>query len=130
MRITVACPESLIAEANQLAMALAFSEADAQTYGEARWQDAQGNAYACASFIARPEWIVAAQTTLQRPEWDTSQIIGMDKATQAQAALLFWSGQGPIPKANTTQLVAIAGMEGLAAINAMGLTWVAPEDEL
>lgn len=72
MRVTAACPEALIEDANHLAMCLAFSEADGETYRTpCGWQDAAGNRYSCVSFEARDEWLTAAQSPLVRPEWDT-----------------------------------------------------------
>ena len=118
MRITVACPEALIADANQLAMALAFSEADAGTYRALNWRDAAGNAYAAASFEARPEWIAAAQSPLGRPGWDASNTVDLDAAARAQAALVFAPGALAAPG----KLTALAGDDGVAALEKMGLT--------
>jgi hypothetical protein len=128
MRLTVSCPEALRDDANQLAMVLAFSEADANTYGALSWQDSEGNLYAAVSFIAQPEWIAGATNTLQRPEWDTGEIIDMDAAERAQAALMVWlGGDDPIPQASTDKLTVVAGDDGLAALAAMGLTLVSIE---
>jgi hypothetical protein len=64
MRITVSCPQHLIPQANQLAMALAFSDADGNTYGLPNWQDDSGNLYAACSFIAQEH----PHSTSSRPE--------------------------------------------------------------
>lgn len=125
MRITCSCPAALVDDANQLAMCLGFSEADSETYRGLNWQDANGNLYAAASFEARPEWIMAAQAPLQRPAWDTAEIIDMDAAARAQAALVFWQAaeDSPTPPAaDPTKLTAIGGMEGPSALAMMGLT--------
>ena len=42
MRLTIACPNALRDDANQLAMVLGYGPADAETYGELNWQDAGG----------------------------------------------------------------------------------------
>jgi hypothetical protein len=118
VRITVACPENMISDANHLAMVLAFSPADANTYGEPLWEDAQGARYAAASFEVAPEWIGMAQTELLRPDWDAEEVIDMSAAVRAQAALLFTTG--PVPAA-PFRLTAIGGMDGLKAMDAMGL---------
>ena len=60
MRVTAACPEDLISDARHLAMVLGFGPEDADTYGEASWQDAAGNLYACASWICIESWVLAA----------------------------------------------------------------------
>jgi hypothetical protein len=126
--ITATCSESLRSDANQLAMALAFSEADSHTYQEPRWHR-DDTAYSAASFPVRPEWIQGAQQPLQRPEWDTESIIDMDAANRAQAALVFWmpeydeDGQlvTPPPQAEPSKLTAIGGPDGLAALKMMGI---------
>jgi len=122
MRITVACPEALIPDANQLAMVLAFSPADELTYGALNWQDAAGNLYTAASFEARDEWVIGAQSELTRPGWDVEPyVVNMTGAGRAQAALVF--AQEAV-EATPTTLTAIGGMDGLAALAAMGLTLV------
>ena len=125
-RLTVSCPEALRDDANNLAMVLAFSQADANTYGALNWQDDEGNLYAAASFIARPEWIAAATQPLQRPEWDTDNHINMTGAARAQAALVVWlGGDEPIPQAAPDALTAVAEDDGPAMLMAMGLTQLA-----
>jgi len=121
MRITAAAPEAMISDANQYAMCLGFSEADGETYRAAGWQDANGNFYAAASFDARDEWITFAQAPLVRPAWDVNQIIDMVAAERAQTALVF-STEAVL--ASPAALTAIGGMEGVAALAAMGLTAV------
>lgn len=119
MRITCSCPEALLYEGNQLAMALGFSEADGQTYNGLNWQDADGNLYAAASFEARDEWITFAQAPLVRPAWDVNEIIDMVAAERAQAALVFSTEAIP---ASPAALTAIGGMDGVTALDAMGLS--------
>jgi hypothetical protein len=127
VRITAAAPQSMINYANQLAMVLAFGPDDGKTYGPAAWQDASGSLYSAASWEAPEEWVQAAQQPLVRPEWDTEPYkVNMAGAKRAQAALVFWSSDSeePAPKANLGQLVAIGGLEGIEALQAMGLTLV------
>ena len=119
MRITAAAPEALISAANQLAMALAFSPADGETYTGLNWQDADGNLYAAASWEAREEWVTAASQPLVRPAWDVDEIIDMVAAGRAQAALVF--SLEPV-LADPMHLVALGGFGGVEALTAMGLT--------
>jgi hypothetical protein len=127
--ITATCSESLRSDANQLAMALAFSPADMFTYQAPRWHRGD-TAYSAASFPVRPEWIQGAQQPLQRPDWDTESIIDMDAANRAQAALVFWmpeydeDGQlvTPPPQAAPDKLTAIGGPAGLTALALMGVS--------
>jgi hypothetical protein len=130
MRLTAACPEALRDDANQLAMVLAFGPPDANTYGALNWQDSEGNLYAAASFIAQPEWIAGATQPLQRPDWDTEELIDMDAAERAQAALVVWlGGDDPVPQAAPDKLTCVAGDDGLAALAAMGLTLIEQEGD-
>ena len=121
MRITAAAPEALVSDSNQLAMALAFSAADGETYTGLNWQDTNGNLYAAASWEARDEWVAAASQPLVRPAWDVDSIIDINAAGRAQAALVFaLEPAAAVPD----KLTAIGGMDGVAALAAMGLTAV------
>lgn len=128
MRITCSCPSTLVSDGNQLAMVLGFSEADGETYRGLNWTDGT-NLYAAASFDASDAWLEAAQAPLTRPAWDVDEIIDMDAAARAQAALVFWQAteDSPTPPAaDPLHLTAVAGLDGPAALAAMGL---APADE-
>jgi hypothetical protein len=125
MRITTACPEGLIKDANCLAMVLAYSAADAMTYRAPTWTDADDNHYAVASWEVHPDWLAGATSTLARPKWDTGKIVNMTGAARAQAAMVFWSvsAESPEPpRAAPDRLTAVGGMDGQTALAAMGLT--------
>ena len=120
MRITAACPEAMVFDGNQLAMCLAYGPADGETYRlPCGWQDADGNLYSAASWEASEEWIAAAQAPLTRPAWDVDEIIDMEAAERAQAALVF--SVEPFT-ATRTNLNALGGIDGPDALAAMGLT--------
>ena len=121
MRITIACPEALRDDANQLAMILGYGPDDALTYGGLNWQDADGNLYAVASLPVSDTFTTTAQTALQRPSWDTDSHVNMDAARRAQAALVF--SLTPVT-AMPDKLTACAGDDALATLAAMGLTQV------
>ena len=121
LRLTIACPDVLRDDANNLAMALGYRPDDAGTYVGLNWQDADGNLYACASLIVSDTFTTAAQSGLQRPSWDTDNIIDMDAARRAQAALIF--SLTPVT-AMPDKLTACAGDHALATLAAMGLTQV------
>jgi ornithine carbamoyltransferase len=128
MRITVACPAGLVDDANSFAMVMAEGPADAQTYGEPGWQDAQGNLYSAASFVTSDEWVAAAQSALTRPSWDVQPYtVNMTGAERAQAAVVFWHPDmgGSAPQAAPDALTAIAHDDGPEALAMMGLTRVA-----
>ena len=121
LRLTIACPEALRDDANNLAMALGYRPDDAGTYVGLNWQDADGNLYACASLIVSDTFVSTAQSTLSRPVWDVDNIIDMDAARRAQAALVF--SLTPVT-AMPDKLTACAGDDALAVLAAMGLTQV------
>jgi len=126
MRITIACPDALRDDANNLAMVLGYGPDDAETYGGLNWQDAGGNLYACASLTVSDTFTTTAQSGLQRPAWDVDNIIDMDAARRAQAALVF--SLTPVT-ALPDKLTACAGDDALAVLAAMGLTQVEVEYE-
>ena len=121
MRLTIACPEALRDDANQLAMVLGYGPDDALTYGTPKWHDVDGNLYACASLTVSDAFTTAAQTALQRPAWDTDSHVNMAGANRAQAALVF--SLTPVT-AMPDKLTACAGDDALATLAAMGLTQV------
>ena len=121
MRLTIACPDALRDDANNLAMALGYRPDDAGTYVGLNWQDADGNLYACASLIVSDTFVSTAQSTLSRPTWDVDNIIDMDAARRAQAALVF--SLDPVA-AMPDKLTACAGDDALATLATMGLTQV------
>ena len=62
-----------------------------------------------------------AQSGLQRPSWDVDNIIDMDAARRAQAALVFSLEAVEVAP---DKLTACAGDDALAVLEAMGLTQV------
>ena len=121
MRITIACPEALRDDANQLAMVLGYRPDDAETYVGLNWLDTPGNLYACASLIVSDTFVSKAQSTLSHPAWDVDNIIDMDAVRRAQAALVV--SLTPVT-AMPNKLTACAGDDALAVLAAMGLTRV------
>jgi len=102
-------------------MVLGYGPDDAETYVALNWQDAAGNLYACASLTVSDAFTTAAQSGLQRPAWDVDNIIDMDAARRAQAALVF---SLEAVAAMPDKLTACAGDDALATLAAMGLTQV------
>jgi len=125
MRLTIACPEALRDDANQLAMVLGYGPSDAETYGELNWQDVDGNLYACASLTVSDTFTTTAQSPLQRPAWDTDSHVNMAGANRAQAALVF--SLTPVT-AMPDKLTACVGDDALATLAAMGLTHVVVDE--
>jgi len=82
---TIAVPEPLISDANQLALCLGESAADDQTFGAASYQDAGGNLYAVCSTVAKPIFAQLASQPLQAPNHAPG--VDLEAATRAQARL-------------------------------------------
>jgi len=113
----------MVSDANHLAMVLAFGPADALTYNGGTWKDDAGNLYSAASGIIGTQFLGLATSALARPSWDTDNLVNMAGAARAQAAVALIQGDDS-PLASPTQITAILGEDGLAAIAAMGLTAV------
>ena len=112
MRVTIACPEALISDANQLALCLGFGPADAHTYGAAVWLDAEGNRYAVASAIVPTRFATDASSPLEAPPW------GADMAAAARAQALIQIGAPAAPD----RLAAVFGDDAGAALLVLGVT--------
>ena len=121
MRLTIPCPAAWRPDANHFAMVLGYGPSDAETYVALNWQDADGNLYAVASLPVSDAFTTTAQSGLQRPAWDVDNIIDMDAARRAQAALVF--SLTPVT-AMPNKLTACVGDDALATLAAMGLTQV------
>jgi len=121
MRLTIACPEALRDDANQIAMVLGYGPEDAETYVALNWHDVDGNLYACASLPVSDTFTTTAQSGLQRPAWDTDNTVNMAGANRAQAALVF--SLTPVT-AMPDKLTACVSDDALATLAAMGLTQV------
>jgi len=125
-RATIAVPEPLIAEANQLALALGESAADDQTFTTASYQDAQGNLYAVCSTVAKPIFAQIAGQPLQAPAHAPD--MDVEAATRAQALLQINGGIA------TPDVIAVILSDRLESaqlhIKVLGLTRVENSDEM
>ena len=125
-RATIAVPEPLIAEANQLALALGESAADDQTFTTASYQDASGNLYAVCSTVARPIFAQMAGQLLQAP--DHAPDMDLAAATRSQALLQINGGIA------TPDVIAVILGDRLESaqlhIKVLGLTRVENSDEM
>jgi hypothetical protein len=130
MRTTIACPEALMADANQLMMVLMEGPADALTFRSASWERG-GAKFAVASFEATPEWLETAQVPLQRPAWDRERIIDMQAAERAQKLLHFWSPGEDAPeppKARNDDIPGLARMQASRSVEQLGVTRIETEE--
>lgn len=131
IRITLACPEPLIGDANQLARCLGSSAADAQTYGAPRYRDATGARYAVASGLVSSAFLADARAPLTPPPWGAD----MQAAARAQACIALWQPPEdpaddpeapPEPWARPDRLAALVSDDPQAALAILGLTLAAP----
>ena len=104
IRITIACPETLIDEANQFALCLGYSPADAQTFRVAMWEDAHGARFALASLLASDQFPHIASSALSAPTHTPDADTAL--ATRAQAALadMDTSYAGTVPSTNVAKI--------------------------
>ena len=109
-------PEQFIAGANQLAMIFGYGPDDGKTFEPPNFQDAAGNKYA-ARFIWMPVSVVyALKEPLERPSWDSGELIDMSEAERVVSALVF--SEEVIEASPETVIVMAANEE---AIKGMGL---------
>lgn len=113
MRVTIACPEALIGDANQLALCLGYGPDDAMTYADAAWWDAAGNRYAVASAIVPDGFASAAISPLVEPSWGAD----MAAAARAQAAIRIGGAADP------AHLVAVFDEDPQAALAVLAVLW-------
>ena len=112
IRIHIACPEGLAADANQLARAIGLGPADDQTYGAPGFQDAAGARFAFAGVTVGPGFLAAATSPLVEPAWGAD----MAAARRAQAAIRMGGLAAP------GRLTVVVGDDPWAALAEMGLT--------
>ena len=119
MRVTIFVPAAMVVDANQLALCLGQSAADAETFGGTDWQDAGGNLYAVASTMAKATFPAAAASPLAAP--DFAPDVDLVAAGRAQAALVIYDPQAPV-QAGPSHILAIIHDDAQAAISLAGIT--------
>lgn len=120
IRITFACPAAHIADANQLARVVGYGPDDDKTYGEPRYQDADGNLYAVASGLVEPSFITTATSLLVEPEW------GADMAAAQRAQALAALGEPAAP----VHIAAVVGDDVAEALAFLGLSIIPMEHQI
>ena len=117
-RMSLAVPQSLVSQANQLALIVGESEHDNETFTTANWQDKDGNLYAVCSAVVKPVVLSLADKPLADSPLQTK---GADLSL-AQHALdkVVMYKQGD--KASPTSIMCAIDFEPLQAFADMGLT--------
>jgi len=121
-RMSLIVPESMIPQANQLALIAGESAADVSTFSVADYQDADGNLYAVCSTVIKPIVLDMLGQSLSADNAPlTSDIADIVMAQQAMdAAVMYVDGM----TAGIDKIVIAIDIEPLLAFEAMGLTIV------
>ena len=112
-RMTLAVPQSLMPQANQLALIAGESPDDVNTFTKANWQDANGNLYAVCSTVIKPIVLDMFGQTVDNT----------DAQSALDAAVMYSDGV----KATPNSIVIAIDIDPMTAFEAMGLTMVVSE---
>lgn len=124
LRVTIIVPESMIEDANDLAMVLGSGPANGATFGPASWVDSSGATYSVASTQAKVGFPTAASSTLERPAWDDEPYaVNMAGARRTQAALVVCTADDLAPL-QTSGILAVIGGTPLSVLTMIGLSRV------
>lgn len=123
IRVTIACPEPLMADANALASVLGLHPDDAHTFFEAKYLDSAANRYAVVSMLASPSFPGTAIGSLVEPEWGADMVA----AGRAQSVLAIYEtpeepDEESEPFARPNILAAVISFDVDGALNILGLT--------
>ena len=122
-RLTLAVPELLMSEANQLALIAGESVNDDKTFTEAGWVDDVGNLYAVCSTISKP--IVLELLTKGLPTTQESETINYAAAKQALDKVVVLA-KGV--KATPVSITLAIDIEPIQALAQMGLSVFVQEE--
>jgi hypothetical protein len=112
IRITLICPEPLLAEGRALLLALGTGPQDADALHLSDWRNgATGAAVAVASSEMPEDWLLQLSAPLQRPDWDGAAQIDMQAAARAQAALHLWDETGHPSPTDPQAIILAKGLE-------------------
>ncbi|MBZ0218261.1 MAG: hypothetical protein K8F25_17020 [Fimbriimonadaceae bacterium] len=123
IRVTLACPASCVDDARQLMMALGNGPADGLGFASASWADAAMRPYAVASALFDDGWPERMRQSVTRPAWDTRPYaVNLAGAERARSILCLVGREEVSPAVpGEGKIVAVVGMEGRAALEALGL---------
>ena len=124
-RLTLAVPELLMPEANQLALVAGESDNDDNTFTKASWTDEAGNLYSVCSTISKP--IVLELLTKGLPATQTNENVDYALATRALDKVVVLA-EGV--KASPDSITLAIDIEPLKAFKLMGLSVFVKEEEV
>ena len=124
-RMSLAVPQALIPQANNLALIAGLSAADINTFTTANWQDKDGNLYAVCSTVIKPVVLSMFGISLTDITLPNHAVNADVSAAQAALDKVVMYKQGD--KASTANIMCAIDFEPLAAFADMGLTIIEVE---
>lgn len=124
-RMSLAVPQALMAQANQLALIVGVSEHDDKTFTAANWQDKDGNLYAVCSTVIKPVVLGLFGVNLSNITLPAHAINADVAAAQQALDKVVMYKQGD--KASTAEIMCAIDFEPLTAFADMGLTIIEVE---
>lgn len=124
-RMSLAVPQSLMTQANQLALIVGESEHDDKTFTTANWQDADGSLYAVCSTVIKPVVLGLFGINLSDITLPNHAINADVTAAQQALDKVVMYKQGD--KASTASIMCAIDFEPLQAFSDMGLTIIEVE---
>jgi hypothetical protein len=120
--MSLAVPQALMTQANQLALIVGESEHDDKTFITANWQDKDGNLYAVCSTVIKPVVLGLYGINLSNITLPAHAVnADVTAAQQALDKVVMYSDGD---KASTTKIMCAIDFEPLQAFADMGLTIV------
>lgn len=119
-RMSLAVPQELIPQANQLALIVGESEHDNETFTTANWQDKDGNLYSVCSTAIKPVVLELFGVNLSNITLPAHAINADVTAAQQALDKVVMYKQGD--KASTAKIMCAIDFEPLVAFADMGLT--------
>jgi len=115
--LTIAVPESLIAQANQLALAIGTSEDDVDTFRLADWTDGTGNFAVCSTRAVDKifDYVTAVDVTDNPLLAEGLAALSFVTATTDAEGVQIVNGNDP------TRIRVVVDMEPFAALSLFGL---------
>lgn len=125
-RMTLAVPQALMPQANQLALIVGVSSDDDKTFTAANWQDKDGNLYAVCSTVIKPVVLSMFGINLSNITLPAHAINSDITAAQQALDKVVMYEQGD--KASTANIMCAIDFEPLQAFSDMGLIVIATDD--
>jgi len=118
-RMSLAVPQALMTQANQLALIVGVSSEDDKTFTTANWQDKDGNLYAVCSTVIKPVVLGMFGISLADVTLPAHAINAEVAAAQQALDKVVMYKQGD--EASTASIMCAIDFEPLAAFEDMGL---------